>query len=185
MSVLPKWAKGESGRWTCDDLSEMAFSAKAKWLVTPRTSYWFDVPAFDIWLSEQPDSDGKQMLLRKRAEAKAAATIWEMIACLQVLASNQEHVPAARRAQRKGPRAARRPRLGEWLDAQLRKEPNQSAKELWRRLPEEKTGSDLYVIDGGGGVVELDENGAASKALAFGGFESQVSDARKRAKNRR
>lgn len=181
--TLPTWLKDAAGKWYCEDKDEWAFAQKCDWMVTQDAFFSFDVPAFDQWLSEQPEGELKTRLLAIRAKAKAARGVAARLAYLGNLRANLEAVPRLRTAERKGPRSARRPRLAAWLGEKLRHQPELTAKQLWQMLPDDSAGEQLYRIDAEH-ATELRDNDEPMRALTFGGFETQVTKAKKRRTNR-
>lgn len=138
----------------------------------------FDLTAFDRFVAALPDGETKQQFLADRSRAKAAPTSDKLRIALQVLHFNMHRYPVVKKGQRKGTRAARRPQLAAWLDGQLRRQPELTAKELLRSLPESDAGETLYqTVDG---VVEIGKDGQPSAPLTLGGLEGQVTNARKR-----
>lgn len=161
---------------SCDDPTEMAFHHRCM-------MQGFNLPEFDGWLAQHPESDGKRAQLATRALAKAAASHWELRAHLQVLNASRQHVdrvdylkPKAARDERRQegtrlPRGGRAEALDAWLDLQ---DLSQSAKQLWRRLERGEGGESLSVT---GELLEVDDH-----PMGFGAFQKRVTKANIRRK---
>jgi len=83
--TLPTWTKDEHGRWTCDDLDEIGFAQRARFV-------GFKVPEFDLWAATLPDDEGMRELVERRANAKAARSHDAMMRHLEFMHAQRQYV---------------------------------------------------------------------------------------------
>lgn len=153
----------------------------------------FDLQQWDRWLDALPAGGLKSELLRERealyGDRKNAALVQlrlKYFYARQQMHLAQAYVARALRLRdgQKRPRGTRRPKTDAWIAVQLSANASISNKALWRRLPSEASGEDVY--SDGSQVFELDDQGRLrGRPLSATGFFDRVSKARAEEKNRR